>query len=85
MSVEKSNDDPRERKERFKFLTTQELRERFLSQKVRNIFALGVFGTANAVIVAFIIAYFNLRYLQEFLELSSELAETIFSYSIAAG
>ncbi|MFX1538601.1 MAG: MFS transporter [Promethearchaeota archaeon] len=85
MGVEKSNNVPRERKERFKFLTTQELRERFLSQKIRNIIALGIFGTANAVIVAFIIAYFNLRYLQEFLELSSDLAETIFSYSIAAG
>ena len=86
MGVEKSNTVPEELKKRFKFLTTQELREmRFLSQKVRNIIALGIFGTANAVIIAFIIAYFNHRYLQEFLGLSSELAETIFSYSIAAG
>lgn len=85
MDVEKSNNAQEESKKRFMFLTTQELQTRFLSQKIRNIIALGIFGTANAVIVAFIIAYFNLRYLQEFLELSSELAETIFSYSIAAG
>ena len=85
MDVEKSNNAPNESKKRFKFLTTQELQTRFLSQKIRNIIALGIFGTANAVIVAFIIAYFNLRYLQGFLELPTELAETIFSYSIAAG
>jgi MFS family permease len=85
MDVEKPNNTPEESKKRFKFLTTQELQTRFLSQKIRNIIALGIFGTANAVIVAFIIAYFNLRYLQEILELSPELAETIFSYSIAAG
>ncbi len=85
MGVENSNNVPEERKGRFKFLTTQELRERFLSKKIRNIVALGIFGTANAVIAAFIIAYFNLEYLQKFLKLSSELAETIFSYSIAAG
>ncbi|MFX1504745.1 MAG: MFS transporter [Promethearchaeota archaeon] len=85
MAVEKSDKAQEESKKRFMFLTTQELRTRFLSQKIRNIIALGIFGTANAVIVAFIIAYFNLRYLQEFLELSPELAETIFSYSIAAG
>ncbi|MFX0125204.1 MAG: MFS transporter [Candidatus Hodarchaeota archaeon] len=85
MDVEKPDNTPEGSKKRFKFLTTEELRERFLSQKIRNIIALGVFGTANAVIAAFIIAYFNLRYLQDFLKLSSELAETIFSYSIAAG
>ena len=86
MGVKKLNEGSLDNKKEYNFLTTEELREtRNLNQKVRNVVALGIFGTANAVIVAFIIAYFNLRYLQEFLELSSEIAETIFSYSIAAG
>ena len=86
MGVKKLNEGSLDNKKEYNFLTTEELREtRNLNQKVRNVVALGIFGTANAVIVAFIIAYFNLSYLQEFLELSSEIAETIFSYSIAAG
>ncbi|MFW9904275.1 MAG: MFS transporter [Candidatus Thorarchaeota archaeon] len=85
MDVEESNNDPGEGKKKFMFLTTQELRTRFLSQKFRNIIALGIFGTANAVIVAFIIAYFNERYLQGFLELSPTYAKNIYTYSIFAG
>ncbi|MFX1282446.1 MAG: MFS transporter [Promethearchaeota archaeon] len=82
--------DQEKSKRKYNFLTTEKLREsRFLSQKIRNIVALGVFGMANAIIIAFIIAYFNLSYLQGSdafgLGLSPELAETIFSYSIAAG
>ncbi|MFX0015737.1 MAG: MFS transporter [Promethearchaeota archaeon] len=70
----------------YNFLTTEELREsRTLTQKIRNVVALGIFGTANAIFIAFIIAYFNYSYLQGFLELSEDMAETIFSYSIAAG
>lgn len=77
-------------KEQFDFLTTEELREkRNTRQKIRNVCALGIFSTANAVILAFIIAYFNVAYLQGTsgfgLGLSPELAETIFSYSVAAG
>ncbi|MFX1515580.1 MAG: MFS transporter [Promethearchaeota archaeon] len=85
MDVEESNKVSGEEKKRFKFLTTQELRTRFLSQKIRNIIALGIFGTANAVIVAFIIAYFNESYLQGFLELSPTYAKNIYTYSIFAG
>jgi len=90
MGIEKSNKVKPENKKEYKFLTTEELREkRLLSQKVRNIFALGIFGTANAIFIAFIIAYFKLSYLEGSntfgLGLTRELAETIFSYSIAAG
>ncbi|UCG90328.1 MAG: MFS transporter [Candidatus Heimdallarchaeota archaeon] len=90
MGLEKTNKVTPDNKKKFNFLTTEELREkRFLAQKVRNIVALGIFGTANAVLIAFIIAYFNLSYLQGSdafgLGLSPDLAETIFSYSIAAG
>ncbi len=70
MGVKKLNEGSLDNKKEYNFLTTEELREtRNLNQKVRNIVALGIFGTANAVLVAFIIAYFKLRYLQEFLEL----------------
>jgi MFS family permease len=73
-------------KKEFKFLTTEEVREqKSTMQKIRNVLALGLFSTANAVIVAFIIAHFNLSYLQGLLGLEPELAETIFSYSVAAG
>ena len=90
MGVKKLNGGSPDNKKKYNFLTTEELREtRNLNQKVRNVVALGIFGTANAVLIAFIIAYFNLSYLQGSdtfgLDLSQELAETIFSYSIAAG
>ncbi len=73
-------------KKKLDFLTTEYLREtRSASQKIRNIVAMGFFATANAVIISFIIAYFNTAYLQGLLELEVSVAETIFSYSIAAG
>jgi MFS family permease len=68
------------------FLTTEELREkRTTTQKIRNVLAMGVFATATSIIIAFIIAYFNISYLQGTLGLEREIAETIFSYSVAAG
>ncbi|MHA1971815.1 MAG: MFS transporter [Candidatus Hodarchaeales archaeon] len=79
------------KKRRFKFLTTEELREnRKNMQKFRNILALGIFATANAVIVAFIITHFNIYYLHGLLVntrgvIDSKTADAIFSYSIAAG
>lgn len=74
-----------ERKE-YKFLTTEEVREqRSTIQKVRNVLALGLFSTANAVIVSFIIAHFNLSYLQGLLGVEPRLADFIFSMSVSAG
>ncbi|MFX0151198.1 MAG: MFS transporter [Candidatus Hodarchaeota archaeon] len=73
-------------KKKLNFLTTEELREERKSvQKIRNILAMGIYAIANSVIISFIIAYFNLSYLQGLLELEHEIAETIFSYSVAAG
>ncbi|MHA2248400.1 MAG: MFS transporter [Candidatus Hodarchaeales archaeon] len=90
MGIKKLNGGSPDNKTEYSFLTTEELREtRSLNQKVRNVLALGIYGTSHAVLIAFIIAYFNLSYLQGSdtfgLGLSPELAETIFSYSIAAG
>ena len=73
-------------KKKLDFLTTEQLREtRTTTQKIRNIVAMGFFATANAVIISFIIAYFNTAYLQSLLGLEVSVAETIFSYSVAAG
>ncbi len=76
---------------KFKFLTTRELREeREAVQKYRNIIALGLFAMANAIIVNFIITHFNLSYLHGYLvdlehTITNETADTIFSFSVAAG
>ncbi|MHA2224765.1 MAG: MFS transporter [Candidatus Hodarchaeales archaeon] len=84
--INESKEVSSKQEETKKFLTTEELREqRTTSQKIRNIIALGIYATASAVVLSFIIAYFNTSYLQSYLKLDSAIADTIFSYSVAAG
>ncbi|MHA1207410.1 MAG: MFS transporter, partial [Candidatus Hodarchaeales archaeon] len=67
-------------------LTTAFLRsEKSLSQKNRNMIAIGLYGFASALVVSLIITYYNTWYLRGMLEMSDTLANTIFSYSTAAG
>jgi MFS family permease len=67
-------------------LTTAFLRsEKSLSQKNRNMIAIGLYGFASALIVSLIITYYNTRYLRGMLEMTDTVANTIFSYSTAAG
>ncbi|MCK4848036.1 MAG: MFS transporter, partial [Candidatus Heimdallarchaeota archaeon] len=67
-------------------LTTAFLRgEKTLSQKQRNMIALGLYGFASALVISLIIVYYTNWYLRGILEMSDTLASTIFSYSTAAG
>ncbi|NHJ00892.1 MAG: MFS transporter [Candidatus Heimdallarchaeota archaeon] len=86
MEVKASEDNGCKVKKKLDFLTTEHLREnRSTSQKVRNIIGMGLFASANSILISFIIAYFNSAYLQGLLKLEASIAETIFSYSVAAG
>ncbi len=67
-------------------LTTAILRgEKTLSQKNRNVIAIGLYGFASALIISLIIVYYTNWYLRGILEMSKTLANTIFGYSTAAG
>ncbi|MHA1932689.1 MAG: MFS transporter [Promethearchaeota archaeon] len=67
-------------------LTTAILRgEKTLSQKNRNMIAIGLYGFASALVVSLVITYYNTLYLREMLGIVDTLANTIFSYSTAAG
>ena len=67
-------------------LTTAFLRgEKTLPQKQRNMIALGLYGFASALVISLIITYYNTWYLRGILEMSDTVANTIFSYSTAAG
>ena len=66
--------------------TTAFLRgEKSLSQKNRNMIAIGLYGFASALVVSLVITYYNTWYLRGMLEIEDTLANTIFSYSTAAG
>ncbi|MFX0182280.1 MAG: MFS transporter [Candidatus Hodarchaeota archaeon] len=66
--------------------STEFLREKLtISQKYRNILSLGLFGFISALIVSIIITYYNTWYLRDTLGLSETTANTVFSYSTAAG
>ena len=56
-----------------------------LSQKNRNMLAIGLSGFKSALIVSLVITYFNTWYLRGTLEIEETLGNTIFSYSTAAG
>ncbi|MFX0152400.1 MAG: MFS transporter, partial [Candidatus Hodarchaeota archaeon] len=67
-------------------ISTKFLREKLpISQKYRNILSLGLFGFASALTVSIIITYYNTWYLRDTIGLSETVANTIFSYSTAAG
>ncbi|MHA1946785.1 MAG: MFS transporter [Candidatus Hodarchaeales archaeon] len=67
-------------------LTTAILRgEKTLSQKNRNMIAIGLYGFASALVVSLVITYYNTLYLRGMLEIEDTLANSIFSYSTAAG
>ncbi len=86
MGIEESEGDSPADKMTLTLLTTKFLRETRTSfEKIRNVIALGIYAAASGIIIAFIIAYFSKSYLEESLQLSREVAEAIFSYSIAAG
>lgn len=66
--------------------STKFLREKLsISQKYRNILSLGLFGFASALTVSIIITYYNTWYLRDTIGLSETVANTVFSYSTAAG
>ncbi len=70
----------------FTTVTTAILREgKSIPQKYRNMVSLGLYGFANSLIVSLIILYYNDDYLQVHLEISKAVANSIWSYSTAAG
>lgn len=60
-------------------------REKTISQKQRNMIALGLYGFASALVVSLVITYYHSRYLLDWLNIEITLANSIFSYSTAAG
>ncbi|MFW9779620.1 MAG: MFS transporter [Candidatus Heimdallarchaeota archaeon] len=66
--------------------TTELLRIRFpLKQKYRNLIAIGLYGFLSAFFISLILTYYNTWYLRPTLGLDETHANTIFSYSTAAG
>ncbi|MHA2053593.1 MAG: MFS transporter [Candidatus Hodarchaeales archaeon] len=66
-------------------VSTAILREIPISQKNRNMLAIGLSGFKSALIVSLVITYYNTWYLQDVLGLAKNAANGIFSYSTAAG
>jgi MFS family permease len=66
--------------------TTELLRlEIPISKKYRNMVAIGLYGFVSAFLISIILAYFNTLYLRGTLGFDKTGADTIFSYSTAAG
>lgn len=65
---------------------TNFLREKLsISQKYKNVIAMGLFVFASSLVMSLVIVYYNNRYLQINLGLAKAQADTIFSYSTMAG
>lgn len=66
--------------------TTELLKLEFpISKKYRNLLAIGLYGFISAFLISIILAYFTKLYLRDTLLIDETMANTIFSYSTAAG